>query len=169
MRRYVLKNAIGAKRDIRLFAMDVDGVLTDGGMYYSETGDELKKFNTVDGKGIELLRKAGIKTAIVTSENTALVAQRAKKLRVDFLCQGVSDKVSAIRAICRKLDISLENVAYVGDDLNDMKLLEKVGFAACPLNALQAVCDIPGILRLGHKGGDGAVRAFADVILRGME
>lgn len=85
----------------------MDGVLTGGGRYYSETGDELKKFNTIDGKGIEVVRKAGIKTAIVTSESIALLAQRARKLRVDFLCQGVSDKVSAICAICKDMDISL--------------------------------------------------------------
>lgn len=164
MRRHVLK---GEKRlrDIRLLAMDVDGVLTDGGMYYSENGDELKKFNTTDGKGIELVRNAGIKTAILTSEDTAIVANRARKLKIDFLRQGVTDKLAAAREICSQLSITLDNVAYIGDDLNDLELLSSVGIAACPADALKSVRDIVGLFQLQHEGGKGAVREFCQMIL----
>ena len=92
--------------NVRLLAMDVDGVLTDAGMYYSEKGDELKKFNARDGKGIELLRNAGIKTALITSEKTHIVGRRAAKLRIDELYQGVSDKLVAIQQIMSKYGFS---------------------------------------------------------------
>ena len=171
MRKYVLGAPQVADPDIRLLGMDVDGVLTDGGMYYGEGGDELKKFNTKDGKGIELVRNAGIKTAIFTSEDTALVARRAEKLKIDFLRQGVQDKLAAARELCEKLKISLDNVAYIGDDLNDIELLSHVGYAACPADAAGPVKALPGVLRLEREGGAGAVREFCERILalRGLD
>lgn len=164
MRRYVL-NHIG-DRKIRLFAMDVDGVLTDAGMYYSENGDELKKFNTTDGKGIELLRESGIKTAILTSENTRIVSRRAEKLKVDFLFQGVKSKIDVMTDLCKRENISFSEIAYIGDDLNDRELLMAAGLAACPQNAVDQIKSIPGILRLARCGGAGAVREFIEYILR---
>ncbi len=125
---------------IKLFLTDVDGVLTDGGMYYTESGDEFKKFNTRDGMAFELLRKAGIKTGIITSENTQIVARRAAKIKADYLYQGQRDggKLAAAKEICEKEGISLSEVAYIGDDLNCIGLLEKVGLAACPADAVNA-------------------------------
>jgi 3-deoxy-D-manno-octulosonate 8-phosphate phosphatase, YrbI family len=149
---------------IKLFLTDVDGVLTDAGMYYSETGDELKKFNTRDGKGIELLRKAGIKTGIITTENTRIVERRAAKLKMDYLVQGAEDKLPELERILAKTGFAPDELAYIGDDLADIPVLERVGLAACPADA------IPQVQRVVHfqtesTGGGGAVREFAERIL----
>lgn len=151
--------------EIKLFITDVDGVLTDAGMYYSENGDELKKFNTHDGKGFELLRNAGIKTAIITSEKTAIVERRAKKLKIDYVYQGINNKLEAAREICSKEGITLQQAAYIGDDINDLELLTSVAFAACPENAIPAIKSLPHIIRLNRKGGEGAVREFIETVL----
>jgi YrbI family 3-deoxy-D-manno-octulosonate 8-phosphate phosphatase len=154
---------------IKLFLSDVDGVLTDAGMYYTENGDELKKFNTHDGMGFNLLAKEGIKTGIITTENTKLVERRAAKLKLDYLYQGkgFGNKLDAALEICAKEGITIQEVAYVGDDVNCISLLEAVGLAACPANAVKKVKAIPGIIHLEKKGGDGAVREFIDMILDG--
>jgi 3-deoxy-D-manno-octulosonate 8-phosphate phosphatase (KDO 8-P phosphatase) len=153
------------QRRIRLFLTDVDGVLTDAGMYYTEAGDELKKFNTRDGMGLKLLRDAGIKTGIITTENTKMVERRAAKLKVDHLIQGAWPKLDAAMEICRKEGIDISETAYIGDDVNCLELLEVVGFAACPSDAVRKIKEIPGILILEKKGGEGVVREFADLIL----
>lgn len=152
---------------IRLFVSDVDGVLTDAGMYYSESGDELKKFNTHDGMAFQLLREKGVKTAIVTSENTRIVENRAKKLEVDFYYQGKRNqgKLETVMEICNKENIRLSEVAYIGDDINCFELLTKVGVAACPFNAQKKIKDIPGIYQLSKNGGEGVVREFYEEIL----
>jgi N-acylneuraminate cytidylyltransferase len=157
-----------SKLTIKLFLSDVDGTLTDAGMYYGENGEEFKKFNTHDGKGFELLRKAGIKTGIITSENTKIVANRAKKLKVDYLYQGLEHKgkLDIAKEICQKENISLQEVAYIGDDINCKELLQSVGLAACPANALEEIKNIPNIIKLSKCGGDGAVREFAEKILK---
>jgi N-acylneuraminate cytidylyltransferase len=166
MYRYVLSKR--PKKKIKLFLTDVDGVLTDGGMYYSENGDELKKFNTRDGMGFELLRKAGIKTGIVTSENTKIVENRAKKLQVDYLIQGKRDggKLAVAKEICEKEGIALDEVAYIGDDLNCLDLLSVVGYAACPTDALDEIKKIPNMKILSKKGGEGVVREFVEYLLK---
>ena len=115
--------------NVKLLAMDVDGILTDAGMYYSENGDELKKFNTRDGKGIELLRSAGIKIAFITSEKTKIVERRAVKLKIDELYQGIQDKLAAIRQIMSKYSLTYKEVAFIGDDINDLDILRAVGLA----------------------------------------
>ncbi len=152
---------------IKLFLTDVDGVLTDGSMYYSETGDELKRFHTYDGMAFEMLRKAGIKTGIITSENTEIVARRAAKLKADYLFQGKRDggKLAAALQICQELNISLSEVAYIGDDINCLELLQHVGTAACPANAATTIKNIPNIIHLSKKGGEGVVREFVEVML----
>lgn len=167
MRRHVLTNRQKSHKPIKLFLSDVDGVLTDAGMYYSENGDELKKFNTHDGMGFKLLKEAGIKTGIITSENTKVVEYRAKKLNVDYLYQGKREggKLEVAKEICTKEGLSLEEVAYVGDDINCYDLLSAVGVAACPANALPQVKILPGIIHLTKKGGDGAVREFVEWLL----
>ncbi len=165
MRKYVLSKIKGKK--IKLFLTDVDGVMTDAGMYYSENGDEMKKFNSQDGLGMRLLRESGIRTGIITTETTKLVERRAAKLKVDYLSQGRRDggKLEAAMDICQKEGISLEEVAYIGDDMNCIELLSSVGYAACPANAVTAVKSLPGIIILQKRGGDGAVREFAEWIL----
>lgn len=149
---------------IKILITDVDGVLTDSGMYYCENGDEIKKFNTHDGMAFQLLREAGIKTAIITSENTQLVERRAKKLKVDYLFQG-KDKLRSAKEICEKENISLNEVAYIGDDINCLELLTSVGIAACPNNATKTIKDIKGIHILNLKGGEGVVREFVEYLL----
>lgn len=164
-KKYILKK--NTLKSIKLFLCDVDGVMTDAGMYYAESGDEFKKFNTHDGMAFELLRRAGIKTGIITSENTKIVEQRAIKLKVDFLYQGKRDggKLATALEICNKENISLDEVAYIGDDINCYELLCKVGLSACPANAVEKIKEIPNIVLLGKSGGDGAVREFVEKIL----
>ena len=113
--------------EIKLIGTDVDGTLTDAGMYYSADGDVMKKFNTHDGMGLKLCQQAGIKTAILTSENTPIVAKRAEKLKIDYLFQGMKSKLVVITNLCKELGIGLENVAYIGDDINDFEILSAVG------------------------------------------
>lgn len=165
MNKYILSKR--PKPNIKLFLSDVDGTLTDAGMYYGENGEEFKKFNTHDGKGFELLRKAGIKTGIITSENTKIVANRSKKLKVDYLYQGLEHKgkLDIAKEICKELNISLDEVAYIGDDINCKELLLNVGLAACPSNAVEEIKNIPNIIKLSKSGGSGAVREFIENFL----
>lgn len=165
MRKHVLSKRT-SQPQIKLFLSDVDGTLTDGGMYYSEKGDELKKFNTRDGMGFQLLREAGIKTGIITSENTEIVANRAKKLKIDFLVQGKRNggKLAAAQEICSQLGITLNEVAYIGDDINCRELLEAVGLAACPADANTIIKNIASIRIMSRNGGEGCVREFIELI-----
>jgi len=161
------RNTERKREPIKLILTDVDGVLTDSGMYYSEAGDELKKFNTHDGMGLQLIRQKGIKTGIITSENTKLVERRFQKLKLDYLYQGKREggKLASVNEICEKEGISLANIAYIGDDVNCLELLSSVGLAACPSDAMEAVKNIPGIIQLKKKGGEGCVREFTEMIM----
>lgn len=149
---------------IRLLATDCDGVLTDGGMYYTEKGDELKKFNTKDGMGFALLKKAGIKTAIITGEDTQIVADRAAKLNVDYLYQGIQDKLAVLKEIAEKENVELSQIAYIGDDINDVECLEAAGVGISVPNAVEAAKNAADIV-VEKKGGEGAVREAVDYIL----
>ena len=168
MRKYKSEFVNQDKPKIQLFITDIDGTLTDGGMYYSENGDELKKFNTRDGMGIQMLRETGIKTAIITSEDRQLNQRRAEKLKVDFIRQGKVNggKVSVAQEIAKEMGISLQEVAYIGDDINCIDLLSQVGLAACPADACEKVKSIPGINVMTRKGGDGCVREFCELIIK---
>lgn len=151
-------------RAIRIVATDVDGVLTDAGMYYAESGEELKKFSTRDGMGLKLLQKAGLVTAIVTQENTKLVARRGEKLTIPEVHQGVYDKLSALQAMAGRYGVTLGEVAYVGDDVNDLEALRAVGFSATPADGHASVKKVVGYI-CRAKGGEGALREVADLIL----
>ena len=153
--------------DIRLFLTDVDGTLTDGGMYYGSDGTEFKKFNTRDGMGLQLLQQTGVKVGIVTSENTTINVNRARKLKVDYLKQSAryGGKLAAVNEICAEMGITLQEVAYVGDDVNCYELLAAVGWAACPADACDKVKSIEGIHILQRRGGDACVREWIDQIL----
>lgn len=160
-----MSRALRAKVNrVRLLAMDVDGVLTDAGMYYSETGDELKKFDTRDGMGLKLLQMAGIVTAFVTKEKTAIVERRGRKLAVPEVHQGVDDKLAVIVRLAKKYRLSLDQVAYVGDDVNDLDALCAVGFSAAPADAVPSVLQAVHYV-CSHRGGEGAIREVADLIL----
>lgn len=165
MRKYRLKKKNCKK--IKLFLCDVDGTLTDGGMFYGETGEEMKKFNTRDGMGFQLLREAKIKTGIITSEKTKIVENRAEKLNVDYLYQGKRDggKLAVANEICGIMGISLDEVAYIGDDINCIDLLLQVGMAACPSDACEQVKSIKDIYVMSNIGGGGCVREFVEKIL----
>lgn len=166
MRKHVLSRL--PQKQIKFFLSDVDGTLTDGGMYYSENGDELKKFNTRDGMGFQLLREAGIKTGIITSEDTRIVERRAKKLHIDFLIQGKKHggKLAAAKEICEQLHISLDEVAYIGDDINCFELLEAAGQKACPADAHSKIKSISAISVMTKRGGEGCVREFIEKLIK---
>lgn len=168
MKEHILSKMIDRKYSVKLFLSDVDGVLTDAGMYYSEKGDELKKFNTRDGLAFRLLKERGIKTGIITSEDTQIVKRRAEKLKLDYLYQGhiAGGKLQAALDICKQENISIEEVAYIGDDLNCFELLSNVGFAACPRDAVSEIKGIKGINLLDSKGGEGAVREFVEYLIK---
>ncbi|MFY7898738.1 MAG: KdsC family phosphatase [Chitinophagaceae bacterium] len=154
-------------KKIKVFLSDVDGVMTDAGMYYTESGDEFKKFNTHDGMGFNMIQRSGVKIGIITTENTKIVERRAAKLKMDYLYQGkgFGGKLAAALDICSKEGIDIKEVAYIGDDINCVELLEAVGIAACPANATKKVKSIQGIIQLEKKGGEGAVREFIEMIL----
>lgn len=153
--------------EIKMFLTDCDGCLTDGGMYYSEYGDELKKFNTRDGMGFALLRERGILTGIITSESVDLNRRRAEKLKLDILESGCKDKTAAVKRICRERKIDLSNVAYVGDDINDFDVIKMVGFGCCPADAMLQVREVAKYVTK-TKGGEGVIREVVE-ILRGSQ
>jgi len=151
-------------KKIKLLISDVDGVMTDGGMYYSESGEELKKFNTRDGMGIQLLRECGIKIAIVTKENTSIVERRAKKLKVDEIFQGIEDKLIVLEKLKNKYGLDYSEIAYIGDDIHDLECMKSVGFAACPADALDIV-KMNAHYISKFTGGHGAVRDVCELIV----
>jgi YrbI family 3-deoxy-D-manno-octulosonate 8-phosphate phosphatase len=154
------KNGLFASQEIpeiKIFLTDCDGCLTDGGMYYSEKGDELKKFNTRDGMGIALLRQKGIVTGIITSENVKLNRKRADKLKLDILKEGCNDKLGVISQICLEKKVSLKNVCYIGDDINDIQAMKAVGYSCCPADAMPEVREIADYVSK-VIGGAGVIR-----------
>lgn len=143
---------------IKLFLSDVDGVLTDAGMYYSEKGDELKKFSTYDGMAFKLMQQQGIQVGIVTAENRMLNRHRADKLKMDYQFHGVIDKLKIVSDLLNSLGLNWSNLAYCGDDLNDIEVLKRAGYAFCPSTAMKEVRNIKGIQILAVAGGNGAIR-----------
>lgn len=147
----------------KLILTDIDGVWTDGGMYYDQTGNEWKKFHTYDSAGVLLAHRLHIPVGIITGENTQIVSRSAEKLKIDYLYQGVVNKLSVAKNICLNLGIKLEQVAYIGDDIGDFELLNNVGISGAPENAVSFIKDIVTI-RLKTKGGEGAFRDFIQEI-----
>lgn len=152
--------------DIKMFLTDCDGCLTDAGMYYSAEGDTLKKFNTKDGLGMSRLRASGIKVGIVTGEASDIVIRRAEKLKLDIVLTGVSDKLKEVKHLCSVHGITLDQVAYVGDDLNDLDVIRACGYGCAVADAWPEVIDAAKYVT-SRKGGDGAVREVAERILSG--
>lgn len=150
--------------EIKLFLTDCDGCLTDAGMYYSENGDELKKFNTRDGMGFRLLRENGIMAGIITGEDADLNRRRAEKLQLDILESGCTDKTSAIKRICRERGIALKNVVYIGDDINDLEAVKLVGYGCAPADAMPQVREAAKFVTKA-KGGEGVIREVTEKIL----
>ncbi|MBX2817089.1 MAG: HAD-IIIA family hydrolase [Saprospiraceae bacterium] len=150
-------------RTIRLVISDIDGVWTDGGMYLGEFGEEFKKFNVRDGWGVRMLKEHGIPLCIITGEDSRAVELRAKKLDVDYVFVGVDDKVSVAKEICSKLQVTLQETAFIGDDLNDLDLLQRVGISACPADAYPTVQEEVDHVLI-KKGGQGVFREFVEYI-----
>lgn len=155
-------------KSIKMLLTDCDGVMTDGGMYYAENGDELKKFNTRDGMAVQLLREKGIRFGIITGEKTDLVRRRAEKVKADECWIGITDKLSAIDRICAKYRLSYQELAYIGDDCNDETVLKKVGFPCTVPAGIQQIKDA-AIYVTKASGGQGAIREVAELILRYKE
>jgi len=148
----------------KLFITDIDGVWTDGGMYYDQTGNEMKKFNTSDSAGVLFLNYLNIPLAIITSENTRIVERRAKKLKIEHLYQRVKDKVGKAEEICRAIGVEMSDVAFIGDDLNDIPLLKIVGYPGVPANAPDYVKKYSKY-EMKKSGGEGVFREFVETIL----
>lgn len=147
--------------EIKMFLTDCDGCLTDGGMYYSEHGDELKKFNTRDGMGFALLRAKGIITGIITSESVDLNRRRAEKLKLDVLEAGCKDKVSAVKKLCERYGVAPKSVAYVGDDINDLDAIKMVGLGCAPADAMLQVREVADYVTKA-RGGEGVIREIVE-------
>lgn len=152
-------------RRIQWLFLDVDGVLTDGRLYFSENGDELKTFSTLDGLGIKLLRRSGVKVGILSGRKTGLVARRAKSLGLDVVIQGREDKWEALSEWRRQSPVPLEAIAFMGDDWPDLTIMTRVGLALTVANAH------PAVVERSHwqstlSGGSGAVREACDQLLR---
>ena len=151
-------------KKIKLVLTDVDGVLTDGGIYYTVQGDIQKKFYVRDGMGVTLLRKKNIRTIIITKEKTRMVKQWVKNMKIEKLYDGIIHKESILDKICKKYSVSPEEIAYIGDDVNDLELLKRVGLSATPSDASDdaiKLCDYV----CKHRSGNGAFRELADLIL----
>ncbi len=147
-----------------MFITDVDGVLTDGGMYYSEKGEILKKFNTKDGMGFELLIKNGIVPVILTKENSDIVLKRAEKLKINEVYIGVEDKLEKAEELIKKYNFSFDEVVYIGDDINDLPLLKEAGYSCCPFDAVEEVEKVVNHV-CKTKGGEGVVREVVDIVV----
>jgi len=151
-------------QNVKLVLTDVDGVLTDGGMYYSKDGEMLKKFNTRDGMAVELLIMANIKTIFITREKSKIVKKRAKKVNVADLYLGIQKKELILLKICKKFNVNKNEIIYIGDDINDLKIMKMVGFSACPNDANKDIVKISNY-KCNARGGEGVLREIADIIL----
>lgn len=150
---------------IKILLTDVDGVLTDNGVYYSGNGEAMKRFSIRDGMGVERLRTlAGIETGIITGETSPSVVRRAEKLHIGELHLGVRNKLEKVEEILKRLQLRWEEIAYIGDDVNDLEVMEKAGLAACPADAMPQVSAVVHY-HCGNKGGYGAFREFAEWLI----
>ena len=151
-------------KKIEILLTDVDCVLTDCGMYYDKRGDSMKKFHTRDGMAVTLLRKKRIPTIIVTKEKTIIVRKWAKKMKVYKTYDGIIDKVSILSKICKTFNVKSEQIAYIGDDVNDLELLKNVGFSAVPNDAISEAKIIADYI-CKTNGGNGVLREIADLVI----
>lgn len=151
------------KKYPKLVLTDIDGVWTDGGMYYDQTGNEWKKFHTYDSAGIMICRKLGVPVGVITSESTHIVDRRAKKLNIEYVFQGVDDKLAVAKQLVAEIGIGLNDVAYIGDDIGDVELLKMVGYSAAPYSAPEFIKKMVHYVT-GKRGGEGAFRDFVEML-----
>ncbi len=154
----------GAKK-IKLFIMDVDGVLTDGSITYTSSGEEIKTFNVKDGLGLNLLSEVGIKTAIITGRKSVVVERRAKELKIDDVIQGKIRKLESYESLKEKYNLKDEEVLFIGDDIIDLPVLKKVGISVCVADAVEEVKAVCSYITQ-KKGGEGAVREVIEKLLK---
>ena len=159
-----IKNLNNCK-NIKVIATDIDGVLTDGGRYYTKTGEIMKKFHTVDGMGINLLLRNGIKTTIITKEKSPIVKKWAKDMNVSSVHSGIIKKEDELKKICKQFSCKPKEIAFIGDDVNDIELMKKIGFSAVPNDGNENVKKIVNYVCL-KNGGAGAFREISDLILK---
>jgi len=161
-----LRESIKSKcKKIKLVLTDVDGVLTDGGRYYSEKGEIVKRFHVRDGMGINILLRNGIKTAIVTKENSKIVKKWAKEMNISKTYSGIKNKEKELEKICKFYKILPDEVAFIGDDVNDIELMKKVGFSVTPSDGILQAKKIANYI-CKSSGGNGALREMIDLILK---
>lgn len=151
-------------KSVKLLSLDVDGILTDGGLYYTETGDELRKFNVKDGMGMKKTREAGVELCIISASTTNAIQERGKRLGLSHVYTGAKNKIEILQKICDELSISLDNVAHMGDDLNDIPIMEKIGTPITVADAVEAVKE-KTLYITQKKGGQGAVREICDLLI----
>lgn len=152
-------------KDIKLVIFDIDGVFTDAGIYYTEKGDELKKFNAKDGLGVRQLKQRGINTGIIShGYSSSLIQLRAQRLHISHVEVSQTPKKETLTKWCATLGISFENVCFIGDDVNDEDIIRAVGFSACPGDAVDEVKNLVHVV-LSKKGGEGCVRELIDLYL----
>ena len=151
--------------NIQWIVLDVDGVLSDGSLVYTSTGEELKSFSVKDGLGLTAARKSGIKLAIITARVSPMVERRAKELHFDALFMGHANKTEALRSLCAEHQIDLKTIAYMGDDLNDLGALQLVGLPMAPNNAVPEIKQLAKFISTVN-GGQGAVREAVEYILK---
>ncbi len=164
-----LKEGVVEKiRKIKLLILDVDGVLTDGGIFYDDEGGETKRFDVKDGHGIKLAMRAGIDVAIVSARESSAVRYRAKNLGIELVYQGIRDKVRALEEIMEKKSLKPDEIAYVGDDLVDLPVIKRAGFSAAVNDAATDVKDRADYVT-GRPGGRGAVREVVEVLLKSQD
>jgi YrbI family 3-deoxy-D-manno-octulosonate 8-phosphate phosphatase len=161
-----MKSKISTKcKKIKVLLTDVDGVLTDGGMYYSSKGDVMKKFYARDGMGVNILRRNKIPTIIFTKEKSSIITKWAKKMNVYFVLDAVMKKEMVIDKVCKKLNIKSNEIAFIGDDVNDLELMKKVGFSATPLDGIKDAVKISDY-HCESRGGMGAFREVVDLLMQ---
>lgn len=151
-------------KTVKLLSLDVDGILTDGGLYYTETGDELRKFNVKDGMGMKNARAAGVELCIISASTTNAIQERGKRLGLTHVYTGAKNKIEILQKICDELNISLENVAHMGDDLNDISIMEKIGTPITVGDAMEEV-KRKTVYITQKNGGQGAVREICDLLV----
>lgn len=151
--------------NIRLVAFDIDGIMTDGRLYFTSLGDEIKAFNVKDGLGLNLLRKSGVEVAIITGRTSELVSRRARDLKIDKLVQGREDKKIALQELMQRENLTADQIAYMGDDLPDLPAIRYAGLGVTVADALPIVKQHADFITEA-KGGEGAVREFCDWLLQ---
>jgi len=151
-------------KDIRMLSLDVDGVLTDGGLYYTDDGHQMRKFNVKDGVGIKAVMAAGVDIAIITASATDVISKRAADLGVTHVFPGVEDKMQTLQGLCGELGVDLQDVAHMGDDSNDLCVLEAVGLALTVSDAIDEVLDAADYVT-DKPGGRGSVREICDLVV----